>query len=66
MLPGAGEADMPPEPYHWVSPGLTGTEGAAIMAFTIEVNGNAHSVDVDGDTPLLWVLRPVDITELKV
>jgi isoquinoline 1-oxidoreductase subunit alpha len=29
------------------------------MAFTIEVNGNAHSVDVDGDTPLLWVLRDV-------
>ena len=29
------------------------------MAFTINVNGNAHSVDVDGDTPLLWVLRDV-------
>ena len=29
------------------------------MAFTISVNGNAHSVDVDGDTPLLWVLRDV-------
>ncbi|HVM78485.1 MAG TPA: (2Fe-2S)-binding protein [Stellaceae bacterium] len=29
------------------------------MPFTIEVNGNAHSVDVDGDTPLLWVLRDV-------
>src|SRR5215510_430372 len=27
------------------------------MAFTIKVNGSAHSVDVDGDTPLLWVLR---------
>jgi isoquinoline 1-oxidoreductase subunit alpha len=27
------------------------------MAFTIEVNGDAHTVDVDGDTPLLWVLR---------
>ncbi len=27
------------------------------MAFTINVNGNAHTVDVDGDTPLLWVLR---------
>jgi isoquinoline 1-oxidoreductase alpha subunit len=30
-----------------------------IMAFTINVNGSAHSVDVDGDTPLLWVLRDV-------
>ena len=29
------------------------------MAFTIKVNGQAHSVDVDGDTPLLWVLRDV-------
>ena len=29
------------------------------MAFNITVNGKAHSVDVDGDTPLLWVLRDV-------
>jgi isoquinoline 1-oxidoreductase alpha subunit len=29
------------------------------MAFTIKVNGNTHDVDVDGDTPLLWVLRDV-------
>ena len=29
------------------------------MAFTIKINGNTHSVDVDGDTPLLWVLRDV-------
>ncbi|HKA72566.1 MAG TPA: (2Fe-2S)-binding protein [Xanthobacteraceae bacterium] len=29
------------------------------MAFTIKVNGSTHSVDVDGDTPLLWVLRDV-------
>jgi isoquinoline 1-oxidoreductase alpha subunit len=29
------------------------------MEFTIKVNGNAHKVDVDGDTPLLWVLRDV-------
>ncbi|EKS36729.1 MAG: (2Fe-2S)-binding protein [Bradyrhizobiaceae bacterium] len=29
------------------------------MAFTINVNGTAHNVDVDGDTPLLWVLRDV-------
>jgi len=29
------------------------------MPFTIKMNGNAHSVDVDGDTPLLWVLRDV-------
>jgi isoquinoline 1-oxidoreductase subunit alpha len=29
------------------------------MAFTISVNGIAHSVDVEADTPLLWVLRDV-------
>ena len=29
------------------------------MAFTIKVNDKTHSVDVDGDTPLLWVLRDV-------
>jgi isoquinoline 1-oxidoreductase alpha subunit len=29
------------------------------MAFTMNVNGRTHSVDVDGDTPLLWVLRDV-------
>jgi len=29
------------------------------MAFSIEVNGRVHRVDVDGDTPLLWVLRDV-------
>jgi isoquinoline 1-oxidoreductase alpha subunit len=29
------------------------------MAFTISVNGKTHSVDVDDDTPTLWVLRDV-------
>ena len=29
------------------------------MAFTIKVNGVQHSVDVDEDTPMLWVLRDV-------
>ena len=29
------------------------------MAFTVRVNGSAHNVEVDGDTPLLWVLRDV-------
>src|ERR1700742_1226402 len=35
-----------------------GQEGTA-MAFTININGSPNSVDVDGDTPLLWVLRDV-------
>ncbi|MBQ8106972.1 MAG: (2Fe-2S)-binding protein [Afipia sp.] len=29
------------------------------MAFELTINGNRQSVDVDGDTPLLWVLRDV-------
>ena len=29
------------------------------MAIAIKVNGTTHNVDVDGDTPLLWVLRDV-------
>ena len=29
------------------------------MAFTLRINGKPHSVDVDDDTPLLWVLRDV-------
>ena len=29
------------------------------MAFKIKVNGLDHTADVDGDTPLLWVLRDV-------
>jgi isoquinoline 1-oxidoreductase alpha subunit len=29
------------------------------MAITINVNGITHEVDVDDDTPLLWVLRDV-------
>jgi isoquinoline 1-oxidoreductase alpha subunit len=37
----------------------TDFEGDTVMAFTIKVNGDTHSVNVDGDTPLLWVLRDV-------
>jgi isoquinoline 1-oxidoreductase alpha subunit len=33
------------------------------MRYTLHVNGKAHTVDVDSDTPLLWVLR--DALELK-
>jgi len=33
------------------------------MQFTLQVNGQNHTVDVDGDAPLLWVLR--DDIELK-
>jgi len=29
------------------------------MAYTITINGTRHEVDVDSDTPLLWVLRDV-------
>jgi isoquinoline 1-oxidoreductase alpha subunit len=33
------------------------------MTYTIEVNGRKRTVDVDGDMPLLWVLR--DVLDLK-
>ncbi len=29
------------------------------MTYPLRVNGELHTVDVDGDTPLLWVLRDV-------
>src|SRR5712672_1308488 len=33
--------------------------GEGFMSYDIKVNGAVKSVDVDGDTPLLWVLRDV-------
>jgi isoquinoline 1-oxidoreductase alpha subunit len=33
------------------------------MQYTLHVNGQEHAVDVDSDTPLLWVLR--DAIDLK-
>jgi isoquinoline 1-oxidoreductase alpha subunit len=29
------------------------------MAFNLQINGQPHSIDADGDTPLLWVIRDV-------
>ncbi|MGR4931021.1 (2Fe-2S)-binding protein [Bradyrhizobium sp. CAR08] len=29
------------------------------MTYALKINGTPHTVDVDGDTPLLWVLRDV-------
>jgi isoquinoline 1-oxidoreductase alpha subunit len=29
------------------------------MTYALKINGTLHTVDVDGDTPLLWVLRDV-------
>ncbi|HEY5225275.1 MAG TPA: (2Fe-2S)-binding protein [Methylovirgula sp.] len=29
------------------------------MAYAVNINGVVHSVDVDGDIPLLWVIRDV-------
>jgi len=29
------------------------------MAFTLNVNGQSHTIDVPGDMPLLWALRDV-------
>ncbi len=33
------------------------------MSYTINVNGKPQTVDVDGNTPLLWVLR--DVLDMK-
>ena len=33
------------------------------MAYTIKINGQASTVDVAGDTPLLWTLR--DVLDMK-
>ena len=33
--------------------------GELKMAYSLNVNGKSHSVDVDADTPLLWVLRDI-------
>jgi isoquinoline 1-oxidoreductase subunit alpha len=37
----------------------TSGKAEVTMAYTIKVNAVDYSVDVDGDTPLLWVLRDV-------
>ncbi|MER8634256.1 (2Fe-2S)-binding protein [Mesorhizobium opportunistum] len=29
------------------------------MSFSLKINGHTHNVDVDDDTPLLWVVRDV-------
>jgi isoquinoline 1-oxidoreductase alpha subunit len=34
-----------------------------MMSYTITVNGTAKTVEADGDTPLLWVLR--DLLDMK-
>ena len=33
------------------------------MSYTIQINGKPQTVDVEGDTPLLWVLR--DVLDMK-
>jgi isoquinoline 1-oxidoreductase alpha subunit len=36
---------------------LSWDKEAPVPRFDVKVNGGVHSVDVDADTPLLWVLR---------
>jgi isoquinoline 1-oxidoreductase alpha subunit len=43
-----------------VSPGVCSIPaGSSLWPFNVNINGSPHSIDVDGDTPLLWVLRDV-------
>jgi isoquinoline 1-oxidoreductase alpha subunit len=53
------ETRRPPSPILLNHAELTAATIEVAMAHTIKVNGTAHNVDVDGDTPLLWVLRDV-------
>src|SRR5215467_9627897 len=55
---GRGAAPPPREPARLSHARSTLTLEQA-MTTTIKVNGVDHTVDVDGDTPLLWVLRDV-------
>jgi isoquinoline 1-oxidoreductase subunit alpha len=51
-------------PSRIVHPKATNWE--APMSYTIEVNGVKHTVDAEGDTPLLWILRDaLDLTGTK-
>jgi isoquinoline 1-oxidoreductase alpha subunit len=50
-----------PVAIHW-RPDLQArnrTNWEVTMAYTLKINGADHTVDVDGETPLLWVLRDV-------
>src|SRR5438309_5780188 len=38
---------------------VTGRRSGSGSVMKLVVNGTAHSVDVDADTPLLWILRDV-------
>src|SRR6266404_9732753 len=38
---------------------ISGRRAGSGSVMKLVVNGTAHSVDVDADTPLLWVLRDV-------
>jgi isoquinoline 1-oxidoreductase alpha subunit len=41
-------------------------DGGTVPRYTLNVNGRPHAVDVDADTPLLWVLRDaLDLTGTK-
>jgi hypothetical protein len=43
----------------WLRPiSASATERHAWLS-SLKINGTPHEVDVDGDTPLLWVLRDV-------
>jgi isoquinoline 1-oxidoreductase alpha subunit len=46
-------------------PGFAFTFDENAMAYTIKINGKTHTVDVDDDTPLLWVLRTCWATGTK-
>jgi isoquinoline 1-oxidoreductase alpha subunit len=43
--------------YKGLASSTIGAYWSRLVIFTLNINGDARRVDVDGDTPLLWVLR---------
>jgi hypothetical protein len=52
-----GELSKSPERRQAVEMRIQASSMEVAMATKIKVNGVDRTVDVDGDTPLLWVLR---------
>jgi len=56
---GAAEQGVGHRSWISVANSTQAVEPEEIMTYAIKVNARDHVVDVDGDTPLLWVLRDV-------
>src|SRR5262245_33409320 len=50
-------SQSPPFRLTWYGAGVKPRQGDSAMAFNLLVNNLQYSVDVEPETPLLWVLR---------